>query len=1102
MRRNRIRRHVPFTAGLLLAALLFSGCSSTSFIGGRFDDFTAFYNTFYNARKSFDKGEKGVLERTGPVDRQIYRPIFPVYETAAPSRDFEDAIRKSADVLRDHGTSKWVDDALLLIGKSYFYQQNYYAAEEKFNEVIALETGLQDEARYWLARTLLSANSYEELNDLLVVTFERERLSKKWAGYLRLVQGELYVRTGLKDDAIGPLSQGAKSVKQKRLSTRASYLLGQILESLGNYDEAITAYKRSLRKNSDFDLVYAAQVSIIRAEAANGDVETALKDLRKMERDDKNFQSMADLRAVRGRILAEHGRIDEAENVFHDVLRSDDRITPEVKGEIHYRLATIYRDVDSDFMLAAAHFDTAATSLQSLIDKRNSDAQKFGFSEPFVPWAIRDAREEKDVFGTFAREATDVAEMDSLLYLGSLDEAAFEERLAEIRKQRREELAELARQRQEQQIETQFRGGAAAAADRQQDLLAQKTGGSGAATATGAESGFLYHKDPALVQEGLRNFVQRWGERPPVPGWRLSSKLIAAASAAKASGEPDKNLLAAKQAAGNLLGTDSFGAEFDDLDISQIPRTETAREGMRTKRAEARYRVGTVLFLAMDRPDSAAAWFRTVITEDPDEPIAPNAYYALAEVNRALGDEGRADELMRALAEKYPEERKAFIVQDEVADDTDQEGIEERYADLYDQWQAGSFRDAAGGLVALAHDADPTARNGAATIGQPTNGQPTNGAASKGPAANVPGSDVDDAAKALFAAGNVLIDWATTDGRSTDEPVELAMTDSTAIWLGVAKVDSAATRPVLPEDVAAPADSNVVSGQSSAAPDSVQAQTASAVMDTTAVPEVRDIPERSAEAENGLPADSLGSTVVAGTDSTMSAAGTVLPDGMSLVGVSPEAILSAVSSKFGRTDYAAAAAKQLEAVKEIRARKKAVRDSLAAVEAARLDSIRAANPVPAADSLGVAANAAPDSVLAGGLPDGPPAPDTTGTEAVKQPPTPSPNEMRRDAAARVNADSVYAADTVDIPPYPIGGGAALRSLIALPDTVTAGGIVEVAFLVDKNGVTSDPEIVSGVAPIVDDACLTAVRQMRYTPGRQAGVPVAVRMSVRIPVGEE
>ncbi|MFB6249359.1 MAG: hypothetical protein ABEL97_12395, partial [Salinibacter sp.] len=59
-----------------LCVLLLGGCGTSSFIGQRYENFTAYYNKFYNARQAFEKGVKAVQEADRPVDRSRYLPVF------------------------------------------------------------------------------------------------------------------------------------------------------------------------------------------------------------------------------------------------------------------------------------------------------------------------------------------------------------------------------------------------------------------------------------------------------------------------------------------------------------------------------------------------------------------------------------------------------------------------------------------------------------------------------------------------------------------------------------------------------------------------------------------------------------------------------------------------------------------------------------------------------------------------------------------------------------------------------------------------------------------------------------------------------------------
>jgi tetratricopeptide (TPR) repeat protein len=110
-----------------------------------------------------------------------------------------------------------------------------------------------------------------------------------------------------------PLAQGTRSIKDKSLGARAQFLLGQLFESLGQYDAAIDAYNQVRRFNPVYELSYAAKYKAIEVEVAYGNPNEALKNLRKMERDDKNFDFAHDLALLHGRILVSLGRVDDAD---------------------------------------------------------------------------------------------------------------------------------------------------------------------------------------------------------------------------------------------------------------------------------------------------------------------------------------------------------------------------------------------------------------------------------------------------------------------------------------------------------------------------------------------------------------------------------------------------------------------------------------------------------------------------------------------------------------------------------------------------------------------------------------------------------------------
>lgn len=633
-----------------VVSLVFAGCKPPEFVSNRYDNFTAYYNKFYNARQAFDKGYKALTQTQTPVDRVRYLPIYQ-RTTGSGSRDFDSSVLKSADLLRNHPDSKWVDDALLLIGKSYFYQENFVGATQKFREVIDLNTSLADEAVFWLARSLITSGALDEAEKEIVFALAKEDVDSKWASQYSLLMAELKIKLSAWEEASDYLSSSIGGVKDKMIAGRAQFLLGQVLERQGRYVEAIEAYERVNKHTPPYELLYAASYSAVRVEGKHVDPNKALVKLRKMERDDKHFSNLAELQLLRARIWQDIGRDSESFDIYntllYDQISTGQAGAATLKGRIHYALGELYRDVDRDFVMAAAHFDTASASLETSTGAR-SRIRSSSYSATqiqYAPEAITDAIELKTSFLKFSKVFKEIARYDSLLWLGLMPEVEYEAKLLEIRKQRAEELAAQQKLLDERKRAQAFESGAVA-------LDAQNNFGlppgkivPGINDTEGIYDGFLFHKNIVRVQEGRTKFDNIWGKRVLAPNWRRSSVLAVTTATQEAEEEAQTEEVEEVLAEGML----------PTVDTTDVPRDSTKQAAMYTSRANARYELGNTLFLSMARPDSAAAWYRTVIEEDSSQVVAQRAYYALAEVQRALGDTASADRLYRDILENYPD---------------------------------------------------------------------------------------------------------------------------------------------------------------------------------------------------------------------------------------------------------------------------------------------------------------------------------------------------------------------------------------------------------------------------------------------------------------
>ncbi|MEL6614735.1 MAG: hypothetical protein AAFQ43_03305, partial [Bacteroidota bacterium] len=207
-----------------LATFVLAGCRQGSALHSRYNNFRAYYNAYYNASRVMEEGERRLERPDQAIDRTRLLSLYPT--AGARGANFQEAIDKSSELLRNRADSKWADDALFVIGKAYYYQNNLVGAEQKFRETIELASArgndrLADEARVWLGRTLGAAQRYEEGTAVLQERLTAAEGDRRALARLRLVLGELYAREGRYEEAAQALRQGIEDERDSDFAARA-----------------------------------------------------------------------------------------------------------------------------------------------------------------------------------------------------------------------------------------------------------------------------------------------------------------------------------------------------------------------------------------------------------------------------------------------------------------------------------------------------------------------------------------------------------------------------------------------------------------------------------------------------------------------------------------------------------------------------------------------------------------------------------------------------------------------------------------------------------------------------------------------------------------
>lgn len=108
-------------------------------------------------------------------------------------------------------------------------------------------------------------------------------------------------------------------------------------------------------------------------------------------------------------------------------------------------------------------------------------------------------------------------------------------------------------------------------------------------------------------------------------------------------------------------------------------------------------------------------------------------------------------------------------------------------------------------------------------------------------------------------------------------------------------------------------------------------------------------------------------------------------------------------------------------------------------------------------------------------------------------------EMAPPPPQSTDEDEQYFVAVEDMPEL-IGGVDALARVLEYPEIAlranVQGRVFVLAFVNEKGEVTKT-ELLKGIGAGCDEAAMTAVKKVRFTPGRQRGLPVKVRVSVPV-----
>lgn len=266
---------------LLFVFLIFlTGC-------GMWEDFTTYFNLYYNTKNIFNKAEQSIKQQNQGLFVSDEK-----YEVPSEAKQLlNNVIGKCSEILQYSPTSAYVDDALLMLGKSFYYLRNYEKAQRKFQELIATQrnSDLLLEDKLWLGRTQLKLKNYDDaLNTLDDVRKEglaegrNEIVSKAYIEEIKY-----YIS---KEDYSGAINFATEFLKHSddgEINAEVEYEIGVLYNQLNDDQNAILAFNKVFDYSPSFDVELKARLALGEALRDGGQPQKALELFQKMRNEDK-----------------------------------------------------------------------------------------------------------------------------------------------------------------------------------------------------------------------------------------------------------------------------------------------------------------------------------------------------------------------------------------------------------------------------------------------------------------------------------------------------------------------------------------------------------------------------------------------------------------------------------------------------------------------------------------------------------------------------------------------------------------------------------------------------------------------------------------------
>jgi len=327
----------------LIALMAASGCG-------------VYFNTFFNAKKYFGSAEKA--RKNSPTGQ-------------GGSGDYQKAIDKALKVVENHPNSKYYDDAVYILGVSYFHTGQFSRSERRFRELLANYPDFKNArlANLYLAKARLQLGDIDDAMSLFSEIFETN-FEKKYKAEAAMALGRFHF-----DEKGYETSRRYFMAVRDSLGDNSQKLEAQIYMADGYYElfkfrDALGAYLQVLGMDPDKDQAYHAKYRSALCCYRLQRIDDGLAYLNELIEDELYYDSLGSLRLTVAQGYEFDDDLLQAEEWYAEVANTTEN--PRLASRAFYRLGLIYQFDYDELTRAKEFYDRAVQANRATEESKDA----------------------------------------------------------------------------------------------------------------------------------------------------------------------------------------------------------------------------------------------------------------------------------------------------------------------------------------------------------------------------------------------------------------------------------------------------------------------------------------------------------------------------------------------------------------------------------------------------------------------------------------------------------------------------------------------------------------------------------------------------------